>query len=93
VEGRVVYDLGDFIDDYRVDPVLRNDLGILVLVTLDERGPRRLEALPLALGYCRTELAAGADADWVERRFRVAAGALGTEVESDDGRLVVSLRS
>jgi len=92
VEGRVLYDLGDFLDDYRVDPVLRNDLGILVLVTLDERGPRRLEALPLALGYCRTELAAGADADWVERRFRAAAGAFGTEVESDDGRLAVSLR-
>lgn len=92
VEGRVLYDLGDFLDDYRVDPVLRNDLGILVLVTLDERGPRRLEALPLALGYCRTELAAGADADWVEHRLRAAAGAFGTEVESDDGRLAVSLR-
>ena len=92
VEGRALYDLGDFVDDYRVDPVLRNDLGILVLVTLDERGPRRLEALPLALGYCRTELATGADADWVGRRFRSAAGAFGTDVASDDGRLVVSLR-
>ena len=65
VEGRVLYDLGDFLDDYRVDPVLRNDLGILVLVTLDALGPRRLEAVPLALGYARTELAAGADADIV----------------------------
>ena len=88
----MLYDLGDFLDDYRVDPILRNDVGILVLVTLDERGPRRLEALPLALGYCRTELAAGADADWVERRFRAAGGAFGTEVEWGDGRLTVSLR-
>lgn len=52
VEGPILYDLGDFIDDYRVDPVLRNDLGLLFLVTLDESGPRRLEALPLKLEYC-----------------------------------------
>ena len=29
-----------------VDPRLRNDLGLLFLVTLDGRGPVRLEALP-----------------------------------------------
>ena len=45
VAGPVLYDLGDF-DDYRVDPRLRNDLGLLFLVTLDGRGPVRLEALP-----------------------------------------------
>lgn len=92
VEGRVLYDLGDFVDDYAVDPALRNDLGVLVLVTLDERGPRRLEALPLALGYCHTELARGDDADWVRRRFRAACAELGTDVEEADGRLVVGLR-
>ncbi|MER3412534.1 MAG: poly-gamma-glutamate biosynthesis protein, partial [Thermoleophilia bacterium] len=31
VQGRVLYDLGDFLDDYRVDPELRNDLGLLWL--------------------------------------------------------------
>ena len=46
VAGSVLYDLGDFLDDYRVDPRLRNDLGLLFLVTLDARGPVRLEALP-----------------------------------------------
>ena len=29
--GVVLYDLGDALDDYRVDPVLRNDLGILAI--------------------------------------------------------------
>jgi hypothetical protein len=28
---RVLYDLGGFVDDYRVDPRLRNDLGLLFL--------------------------------------------------------------
>ena len=92
VGGRVLYDLGDFLDDYAVDPRLRNDLGLLFLVTMDERGPASAEAVPLALDYCRTRLADGADAAWVRRRFRAACAALGTEVDERAGRLVVSLR-
>ncbi len=92
VQGRVLYDLGDFLDDYAVDPVLRNDLGLLFLVTLDERGPSRLEAVPLGLEYCHTRLAEGEDAVWIERRFRRACSALGTEVATEEGRLVVAWR-
>jgi poly-gamma-glutamate synthesis protein (capsule biosynthesis protein) len=91
VAGRVLYDLGDFLDDYAVDPAMRNDLGLLFLVTLDERGPRALEAVPLALGYCHTRLADGDDAAWVRRRFRQACADLGTEADEHGGRLVVRL--
>ena len=66
VAGPVLYDLGDFLDDYRVDPRLRNDLGLLFLVTLDGHGPIRLEALPLKLEFCHTRLASGEDAAWLE---------------------------
>jgi poly-gamma-glutamate capsule biosynthesis protein CapA/YwtB (metallophosphatase superfamily) len=92
VAGPVLYDLGDFLDDYRVDPLLRNDLGLLFLVTLDARGPVRLEALPLKLEYCHTRLAAGDDADWMRRRFRAACADLGTELEEAAGRLIISWR-
>src|SRR5207248_6018020 len=34
ISRRVLYDLGDFIDDYAVDRKLRNDLGLLYLVDL-----------------------------------------------------------
>jgi poly-gamma-glutamate capsule biosynthesis protein CapA/YwtB (metallophosphatase superfamily) len=92
VAGRVLYDLGDFLDDYRIDPRLRNDLGLLFLVTLDRRGPIRLEALPLKLEYCHTRLAAGEDAAWMRRRFRAACADLGTELEEAAGRLIISWR-
>jgi poly-gamma-glutamate capsule biosynthesis protein CapA/YwtB (metallophosphatase superfamily) len=92
VAGPVLYDLGDFLDDYRVDPVLRNDLGLLFLVTLDARGPVRLEALPLKLEYCHTRLAAGDDVDWMRRRFRAACADLGTELEEAAGRLIINWR-
>ena len=90
VAGRVLYDLGDFLDDYRVDPRLRNDLGLLFLVTLDGHGPVRLEALPLKLDFCHTRLATGEDAAWTRRRFRSACTALGTTVEEEADRLTVS---
>jgi poly-gamma-glutamate capsule biosynthesis protein CapA/YwtB (metallophosphatase superfamily) len=92
VAGPVLYDLGDFLDDYRVDPRLRNDLGLLFLVTLDGRGPVRLDALPLKLEFCHTRLAAGEDAAWMRRRFRTACADLGTELEEAAGRLVISWR-
>jgi poly-gamma-glutamate capsule biosynthesis protein CapA/YwtB (metallophosphatase superfamily) len=92
VAGPVLYDLGDFLDDYRVDPRLRNDLGLLFLVTLDAAGPLRLEALPLKLDFCHTRLAVGEDAAWIGRRFRSACAALGTTVQDTAGRLIVNWR-
>lgn len=93
VEGRVLFDLGDFIDDYAVDPVLRNDLGLLFVVTIDAAGPRRIEGLPLKLDYCRTVVAHGEDAAWIGRRFRNACAAFGTSVTEEDGLLVVDYSS
>src|SRR5213078_1818665 len=59
VSPRVLYDLGDFVDDYRVDPKLRNDLGLLFLVDLDGD---LLEAVPLKLEFTHTRLARAEDA-------------------------------
>jgi poly-gamma-glutamate capsule biosynthesis protein CapA/YwtB (metallophosphatase superfamily) len=89
VEGPVLYDLGDFLDDYRVNPRLRNDLGLLFLVDVEGGQPRRLEAVPLKLEFCFTRLADGADAAWIRRRFRELSAELGTEMVERGGRLVV----
>ncbi|HEY7619427.1 MAG TPA: CapA family protein [Solirubrobacteraceae bacterium] len=90
VAGRVLYDLGDFLDDYAVDSGLRNDLGLLWLVDVDRGGPRRIEALPLKLDFCHTRLATGDDAAWIRRCFTRHCARLGTEVREDDGRLVIA---
>ena len=89
-QGPVLFDLGDFLDDYAVDPAVRNDLGLLFFVTIDERRPSRLEALPLALDFCFTRPAEGAEAAWIRRRFTDACRAMGTEVTDREGRLVVT---
>ncbi len=89
VAPRVLYDLGDFIDDYRVDRTLRNDLGLLFLVDL---AGDRLEAIPLKLEFAQTRAATGDDARWIARRFSEACAALGTEVREENGRLVARWR-
>ena len=92
IAGAVLFDLGDFLDDYAVDPGLRNDLGLLFLVTLDRAGPLRVEAIPLRLEFCFTRMAQGEEAEWIGRRFRQACAELGTEVVEENGRLVAGLR-
>jgi poly-gamma-glutamate capsule biosynthesis protein CapA/YwtB (metallophosphatase superfamily) len=90
VAPRVLFDLGDFIDDYRTDRALRNDLGLLWLVELDESGPRRIRALPIALDFCFTRVASPSEADWIERRLRRLCARFGTTVDraDDDGELL-----
>lgn len=89
IQGSVLYDLGDFIDDYATDPQLRNDLGLLFVANIDVRGLTRIEAVPLSLDYCHTRLATGEDAAWVARRFRIACAEFGTDVIEEAGRLVI----
>lgn len=57
----VLFDLGDFLDDYATDPALRNDLGVLWRVSLDRSGVRDIEAVPLVLEYAYTRLATSAE--------------------------------
>jgi poly-gamma-glutamate synthesis protein (capsule biosynthesis protein) len=88
---RVLYDLGDFIDDYAVDSDLRNDLGLLFLVRFDDDGGIEAEAVPLALEYCHTRLAGGRDAALMCERFARGCEALGAPAEVAGGRVRVRL--
>ncbi|MGA8296734.1 MAG: CapA family protein [Acidimicrobiales bacterium] len=93
VSDRVIFDLGDFIDDYATDPVLRNDLGLLFLVTFESGIPTQLEAVPLGLDFCHTRLAEPDEAIWIARRFEQLCSAFGTTVVERSGRLVIELES
>jgi poly-gamma-glutamate synthesis protein (capsule biosynthesis protein) len=89
--GRILYDLGDFVDDYATNRVLRNDLGLLFRVLLGGAGPLALEAFPLKLDYCHTRLADSGEAAWILRRFASACAALGAEPVLDGDRVSVPL--
>lgn len=88
----VCYDLGDFVDDYAVHPHLRNDRSLVWFVELDRGAPVRVEAVPIALDYAHTRLAADDEAAFVRDRFVGACAEFDTPVEERDGRLVIDLR-
>jgi len=87
-QGRVLFDLGDFVDDYAVDPWLRNDLSLLWLVELDADGPCRVEGVPVRLEYAFTRAADEAEAEELARLLAGRSAAVGSHVELVDGRLV-----
>ena len=80
--GPVLYDLGGALDDYAIDGELRNDLG--VLARWRPHAEPEVELIGLRLGFCRTELAVGADAKWIADRLERACGELSTSVERMD---------
>jgi poly-gamma-glutamate capsule biosynthesis protein CapA/YwtB (metallophosphatase superfamily) len=88
--GPLAFDLGDALDDYRVDAELRNDLGVMALWRPRD-ADRELELIGLALDFCHTRLAEGADAEWIAARLEGACADLGTEVErSGEQRFVIA---
>ena len=86
--GRTLFDLGDFLDDYRVDPELRNDLGLLWLVTLDAGGPQRIEAVPLRLEFTHTRLADDDETRLLRSLLEDRCAAVGSTVSREGDRLV-----
>jgi poly-gamma-glutamate synthesis protein (capsule biosynthesis protein) len=86
--GRTLFDLGDFVDDYAVDPVLRNDLGLLWLVTLDRDGPRRVEAVALRLQFAHTRLADPEETRLLRSLMERRCHAVGSAVRQEGDRFV-----
>lgn len=89
VTDRILFDIGGFIDDYAVDPRLRNDLGLLFTVTFDGATPVQLDATPIALDHCMTRLADSGEARVVASRFRAACAAFDTPVRQVGEHLVI----
>lgn len=77
--GLILYDTGDFLDDYAVDPELRNDWSFVFLVEVHPlQGLRRLRMIPVQLGFAQTTLACGATFEAICGRMVSRCAALGT---------------
>ncbi len=68
----ILYDTGDFVDDYAVDPHERNDLSFLYRVNVDGARPTSVDLSPVRITRGVPEPIADADARWLvatERRL------------------------
>ena len=87
-----LYDTGDFLDDYAVDPQLRNDWSFIFLVEVDAAGSRRLRMLPVRLTFARVDLAVGDEFEAIRGRMRALCKELETPVEPTGEGLELKLR-
>jgi poly-gamma-glutamate synthesis protein (capsule biosynthesis protein) len=79
--GVILYDTGDFVDDYAVDAELRNDLGALFVVEAAPHRAHGLSLVPLRIDHMQVNRASGADRTWVVRRMELLCEEFGTVVE------------
>jgi poly-gamma-glutamate synthesis protein (capsule biosynthesis protein) len=91
-DGRVIcYDTGDFIDDYAVDEVLRNDLSALVLLRVVDRRIACLELVPVRIDRMHVDPARGEDRARFAAAFAAYSGEFDTTVDVGPERLTIDV--
>lgn len=90
--GLILYDTGDFVDDYAVDRNLRNDRSFFFLCEINKQGAVSLKLVPVLIGEMQVNLATGADYDWCLARMQMLSSEFGTSI-TDGGELFVWLQN
>lgn len=71
INGSVIlYDTGDFIDDYAIDPLLRNDETFLYHLEVADKKLNKLSLLPAVITDCHVDRAKGKDFYEIVKQFR-----------------------
>ena len=89
----ILYDTGDFVDDYAVDPYLRNDLSALFRLHLRPPVIESVELVPVKISDMQVNKARGAEREWFIERFRGLSAEMGAQVKSTDSRLTIDLQA
>ncbi|MFC7082030.1 CapA family protein [Halorussus caseinilyticus] len=87
----ILYDCGDFVDDYAVDPDRRNDRSFLFEVGVEDGEITELRLLSTEIHDFAVHEASPRAAAWSRSRMRELSAPFGTEFEDDDGELVVDV--
>lgn len=87
----ILYDTGEALDDYSVDPVLRNDRSFVFLADLEGSRVRALRLMPIRLRYAGVGLARGRDFEDTCRRMEALAGEMGTTASRAPHGLTIAM--
>ena len=77
----ILYDTGDYVDDYAVDPALRNDRSFLFSLTVGQRRVTAIDLVPVLISRCQVNRATGHDFADTCRTMRGLSAELGTRLE------------
>ena len=90
--GRLIlYDTGDFVDDYAVDERLRNDLSAVFLVRVRPPFVEAVDVVPVRIDGLRVNVARDRDRAWFLERFRQHCAELGTALSLDADRVQLAI--
>jgi poly-gamma-glutamate synthesis protein (capsule biosynthesis protein) len=87
----ILYDCGDFVDDYAVDPYYRNDLSFIFLVNLKGESVSSIELVPIKISDMKACTAPPWDADFIIKRMIGQCKELGTSATVRERRIVIPL--
>lgn len=88
----ILYDTGDFVDDYAVDPDLHNDRSFLFVLGFSDTGAiSTLRLIPTEIRNCVVHKASESAAEWSRERMRKLSQPFGTTFSEDDTHLLLPL--
>ncbi|MFQ5729608.1 MAG: CapA family protein [Waddliaceae bacterium] len=91
-DGKVIfYDTGDFVDDYYVDPFLRNDRSFFFLVEMIKERLLGIRLVPTLIGNCQVNLATGIDREESTQRMILLSKEFDTELIVEKGNLIAKM--
>ncbi|MFC4450629.1 CapA family protein [Halorussus aquaticus] len=85
----VLYDCGDFVDDYAVDSASRNDRSFLFEVEVEDGEISELRLVPTEIDDFAVGEASAEAAEWSRKRMRELSAEFGTRFETDGEELVL----
>lgn len=89
----ILYDTGDFVDDYVVDDELRNDRSFLFNLRVSDSGlPEQLRLHPVEISEFAVHEADREAAEWSRERMRELSRPFGTKFERNGDALVCDIR-
>lgn len=80
----IFYDLGELIDDYAIDPILRNNCSIFVLVTCNKKEMISFKVVPLFIDHMQVNKATGKNHEWISERIKKLSAEFNTEVNIEN---------
>jgi len=87
----IMYDTGDFVDDYAVDEELRNDQTFLFLVTLNKNKIEQIELVPGLISYMQVNKAKDMDFEEITNKIIKLSEEMGTKIIKKEDRLEIVL--
>ena len=91
-KGRpILYDTGDFIDNYAVDPYLRNDYSFIFKVELEKNRIVKLTLIPVVIKTMQVNKASKKDFQSVVSKFKFHTSIHKTVFKENKDRLEVAV--